>query len=68
MRIRAAFVRQVTSKFRSHCKRELGLHFLLHAVSHVTETEAVEELIEDPWLTIPCPAGSEVCEVEFEDP
>jgi len=32
------------------------------------ETEAVEELIEDPWLTIPCPADAEVCEVEFEDP
>jgi hypothetical protein len=32
------------------------------------ETEAVEELVEDPWLTIPCPADSEVCEVEFEDP
>ena len=32
------------------------------------ETEAVEELIEDPWLTIPCPADTEVCEVDFEDP
>lgn len=32
------------------------------------ETEAVEDLIEDPWLTIPCPADAEVCEVEFEDP
>jgi hypothetical protein len=32
------------------------------------ETEAVEELVEDPWLTIPCPADAEVCEVEFEDP
>jgi hypothetical protein len=32
------------------------------------ESEAVEELIEDPWLTIPCPTDAEVCEVEFEDP
>ncbi len=32
------------------------------------ETEAVDELIEDPWLVIPCPADSDVCEVEFEDP
>ncbi len=32
------------------------------------ETEAVDELIEDPWLTIPCPPDAEVCEVEFEDP
>ncbi len=34
----------------------------------MAETEPVEELIEDPWLTIPCPSDGEVCEVEFEDP
>ena len=33
-----------------------------------TESERVEELIEDPWLEVPCPEGSEVCEIEFEDP
>ena len=32
------------------------------------ETEAIEDLIEDPWLTLPCPTDSSVCEVEFEDP
>jgi hypothetical protein len=32
------------------------------------ETEAVEDLIEDPWLTLPCPPDSPVCEVEFDDP
>ncbi|MGB8332234.1 MAG: DUF3604 domain-containing protein [Polyangiales bacterium] len=32
------------------------------------ESEAIEDLIEDPWLTIPCPAGTDVCDVEFEDP
>ena len=32
------------------------------------ESEPVAELIEDPWLTIPCPADREVCEVEFDDP
>jgi hypothetical protein len=32
------------------------------------QSEAVEDLIEDPWLTIPCPTDAEVCEVEFEDP
>jgi hypothetical protein len=32
------------------------------------ESESVSELIEDPWLTIPCPAEAEVCEIEFEDP
>ncbi len=31
-------------------------------------TESIDELIEDPWLTIPCPEDAEVCEVEFDDP
>ena len=34
----------------------------------MNEAEAVEELIEDPWLTVPCPADTEICEVEFDDP
>ena len=32
------------------------------------QSEAIGQLIEDPWLTIPCPTDSEVCEVEFDDP
>ena len=32
------------------------------------EDEPVAELIEDPWKTIPCPEGPELCVVEFEDP
>ena len=32
------------------------------------ETEDVSDLIEDPWLTIPCSPDAEVCDVEFEDP
>jgi len=32
------------------------------------ESEPVGELIEDPWLTIPCPADAEVCDVQFDDP
>jgi hypothetical protein len=34
----------------------------------MSEAEKIEDLIEDPWLTIPCPPDTEVCEVEFEDP
>lgn len=34
----------------------------------LAETEEVGNLIEDPWLTIPCPSQDDVCEVEFEDP
>ena len=32
------------------------------------DAEPIDELIEDPWLTLPCPKGADVCEVEFEDP
>ena len=34
----------------------------------LNETEAIEDLIEDPWLTIPCPANTEICVTEFVDP
>jgi hypothetical protein len=33
-----------------------------------SEDEPVADLIEDPWKTIPCPEGPELCVVEFEDP
>jgi hypothetical protein len=33
-----------------------------------SEDEPVHELIEDPWKTIPCPEGPELCVVQFEDP
>jgi len=32
------------------------------------EDEPVVELIEDPWLTLPCPEEKELCTVEFDDP
>jgi hypothetical protein len=34
----------------------------------MAESESVEKLIEDPWLTIACAPDADVCEVEFEDP
>jgi hypothetical protein len=34
----------------------------------MSEDEDVADLIEDPWLTIPCPDDEEVCQVEFDDP
>jgi len=33
-----------------------------------SEDEPVADLIEDPWKTIPCHEGPELCVVEFEDP
>jgi len=33
-----------------------------------SEDEPVGGLIEDPWKTVPCPDGPELCVVEFEDP
>lgn len=33
-----------------------------------SEAEPVDELIEDPWKTLPCPEGPELCIVEFDDP
>ncbi|MEM7134927.1 MAG: DUF3604 domain-containing protein [Myxococcota bacterium] len=33
-----------------------------------SDSESVDDLIEDPWLSIPCAEGAEVCEVEFDDP
>jgi hypothetical protein len=32
-----------------------------------TEDEPIDDLIEDPWKTIPCPEGPELCVVEFDD-
>ena len=34
----------------------------------MSQSEAIGELIEDPWLTLPCAPDAVVCEVEFEDP
>ena len=33
-----------------------------------SEGEPVADLIEDPWKTIRCPKGRELCVVQFEDP
>ena len=49
-------------------RRQISRIEVVRIRRQMNETEAVEDLIEDPWLTIPCPADAEVCEVEFEDP
>lgn len=49
-------------------RRQISRVEVVRISRQMSEAEAVEDLIEDPWLTIPCPADEEVCEVEFEDP
>ena len=41
---------------------------VIRIVRQQSEDEPVVDLIEDPWQTIPCPQGPELCVVEFEDP
>ena len=41
---------------------------VIRIVRQQSEDEPVVDLIEDPWKTIPCPQGPELCVVEFEDP
>jgi len=33
----------------------------------MTPDETISELIDDPFITLPCPESSDVCEVTFED-
>ncbi|MGB5812110.1 MAG: DUF3604 domain-containing protein [Polyangiales bacterium] len=41
---------------------------VIRIVRQQNEDESVGELIEDPWLSLPCPEGGDLCVVEFEDP
>jgi hypothetical protein len=34
----------------------------------ISAQENVDQLVEDPWLTLPCPAGDQGCKVSFTDP
>ncbi len=34
----------------------------------IAPAEPLARLVEDPWRTLPCPEGAEVCEITFEDP
>ncbi len=52
----------------SDTRRRIMRIEVVRIMRQMNETEAVEDLIEDPWLTVPCPAENDVCEVEFEDP
>jgi hypothetical protein len=41
---------------------------VIRILRQLREDEPVEDLIEDPWKTIACPQGRELCVVQFDDP
>ncbi|MEM7434328.1 MAG: DUF3604 domain-containing protein [Myxococcota bacterium] len=54
--------------FPSDTRHEISRIEVIRIRRQQSDSESVDDLIEDPWLSIPCPQGTEVCEVEFEDP
>ena len=49
-------------------RRRIGRIEVIRIQRQQSEDEPVSTLIEDPWKTIPCPEGPELCVAEFEDP
>ena len=49
-------------------RRRIARIEVIRIQRQANEDENVAELIEDPWMTIPCPEDEELCVVEFEDP
>lgn len=54
--------------FPSDQRRRITRIEVIRIRRQMSEDESVGDLIDDPWLTIPCPEGAELCDVEFEDP
>ena len=40
---------------------------IIKITPQITPSEKVDDLIIDPWLTLPCPDNQKGCEVKFED-
>jgi hypothetical protein len=51
----------------SDTRKTLDRIEVVRIARQMNEAEAIEELIADPWLTLPCEDGQSVCEVTFED-
>ncbi|MGB5351699.1 MAG: DUF3604 domain-containing protein, partial [Polyangiales bacterium] len=49
-------------------RRAISRIEVVRIARQMDDSEAIDALIDDPWLTLPCPRGAAVCEVEFEDP
>ncbi|MEM9731814.1 MAG: hypothetical protein AAF997_24775, partial [Myxococcota bacterium] len=41
---------------------------VIRILRQTSPDESVSELIEDPWLSLPCPEGNDLCVVDFDDP
>ncbi|MEM8606407.1 MAG: DUF3604 domain-containing protein [Myxococcota bacterium] len=54
--------------FPSDERRRITRIEVIRIRRQLSQAESVGDLIDDPWQTIPCSEGSNVCEVEFEDP
>ena len=54
--------------FPSDTRRRITRIEVVRIARQMSENEAIGDLIQDPWKTIPCPEGAEVCEVEVDDP
>ena len=48
-------------------RRQLTRIEVIRIRRQMSESEQIHDLVEDPWMTIPCPTDAEICEVEFED-
>ncbi|NND30253.1 MAG: DUF3604 domain-containing protein [Myxococcales bacterium] len=48
-------------------RRAISRIEVVRIARQMQDSESIDELIDDPWLTFPCPPGAAVCEVEFED-
>jgi len=49
-------------------RRAISRIEVVRIARQMQDSEPIDDLIDDPWLTLPCPRGAAVCEVEFEDP
>ena len=51
----------------SDTRRAIQRIEVVRIARQMQEDETIDELIEDPWLRLPCDGGQSMCEVTFED-
>jgi hypothetical protein len=53
--------------FPSDERQRINRIEVVRITRQIRDDEPIGDLIDDPWLTIPCPTNAGMCEVEFED-